>query len=97
MSEKPTATPKSTTRDPAEVRRRIHDLVNRLPESELWRGELLLRAVVEDDPFLWSLATAPYDDEPLTEESEAKIKEGIEAAERGELRPLEDVARELGL
>lgn len=95
MSEKPTTTPNSMTQasDPEEVRRRIHELANRLPDSELSRAAMILRAIVEDDGFLWKHATAPEEDETLTEEEKAKIREGLEDAERGDLHRLEDVER----
>lgn len=80
----------------SERRRRIREMVDRLPEDQLRRAEQLLRAIVEDDAFLWTHATAPIDDEPLTEEERAAVEEGFEAGERGDRHRLEDVERELG-
>lgn len=96
MSEKPTTTPNSMTQaaDPEEERRRIHELADRLPESELSKAAMILRAIVEDDGFLWKHATAPEEDETLSAEEWAKIQEGLEDAERGDLHRLEDVERD---
>lgn len=98
MSEKPTTTPHSLPQapDPEEVRRRIHELADLLPDSELVRAAMVLRAIVEEDGFLWKHATAPEEDEPVTEEERAKYQEGLKASERGDLHLLEDVEREFG-
>lgn len=94
MSEKPTTTRKPIAVDAEEARERIHALVDRLPASELERTAMILRSLVEDDRFLWKHATAPEEDEPLTEEEKAKIRRGLEEAGRGERRLLEDVESE---
>lgn len=39
------------------------------------------------DPLLWSLATAPEDDEPLDEEDLQAIQEGLDDFEHGNLIP----------
>lgn len=101
MTEKPgretTSTPEAPT--PEELRERIRGLVDRLPDSELWRIDLFLRGLLDPErtAFLWKHATAPYEDEPLTEEAEAVLRESRKDDRLGKVRPFEDVIRELGL
>ncbi len=83
-----------TTRD------ELHRLIEDLPECDLHMAELLIkwRHELRDDPLLLTLATAPLDDEPDDPPDEAALtQEAREQAERGELIPLEDVRRDLGL
>lgn len=40
---------------------------------------------------------APFDDEPETDVERRAVELGVEAFARGDVRPLEDVAREMGL
>ena len=68
------------------VRERIHQLVDELPEVELNVVELLLagrRATT--DPVLQALANAPADDEPLTDDEAAAVKEGFDDIARGDV------------
>lgn len=101
MSEKPTARTTSTPKAPTseELRDKIRDLIDRLPDSELWRVDMFLRAILDPErtAFLWKHATASYDDEPLTEEDEALHRESREEDRLGNVRPFEDVVRELAL
>jgi mRNA interferase RelE/StbE len=49
------------------------------------------------DPFARTLASAPYDDEPVSEEEAREIEECRAALARGEGIPHEDVLAEFGL
>ena len=83
-----------TTRD------ELHRLIEDLPECDLHMAELLIkwRHELRDDPLLLTLATAPLDDEPDDPpEEEALTQEARKQADRGELIPLEEIRRELGL
>jgi hypothetical protein len=48
-----------------------------------------------DDPFLELLESVEIDDEPLTDEDRAAIRDGWDAYVRGESRSWEDVRRSL--
>lgn len=90
------ADPSATTAVSADtLRERIMRRLEDLDRSDLFRVELYVRAILEDDPVLWSLATAPEDDEPVTDEERRAIEESRTQAARGERYPLEDVIREL--
>jgi hypothetical protein len=74
----------------------LHELVEQLPESETETAARVLIALRDTaDPFLRFLNQAPEDDEPVTAEDEAAIREGREASRRGEVRTWEEVRREL--
>ena len=49
------------------------------------------------DPMLYTLITAPEDDEPETEEDRAAVEEAYAAISRGDVICHEDLMRELGL
>jgi hypothetical protein len=76
----------------------LHQLIEELPESELLAAERFL-AYLRDmaDPVRRALLTAPWDDEPETAEERQAVQEARDELARGEVRPLEDVRRELGL
>jgi hypothetical protein len=76
----------------------LHQLIEELPDSELVAAERFL-AYLRDmaDPVRRALLTAPWDDEPETEEECQAVQEAREELVRGEVHRLEDVRRELGL
>lgn len=89
--------PAETSRS-SEDRARLHELVDQLLDKELPIAVCFLEFLQEiDDPLLRQLRSAPYDDEPLTEEESAAIREGAEQFARGEGIPLEKVEKRLGL
>jgi hypothetical protein len=78
----------------------LHRLIDELPECDLQMAESLItwRHELRDDPLLLTLATAPLDDEPDDPPEEAALtQETREQADRGELVPLEEIRRDLGL
>lgn len=78
------------------TKERLHQLVDQLPESEVATAARLLEALrATADPVARLLDSAPIDDEPLTDEDLAAIREGREAHRRGEGRPWSDVRREI--
>ncbi len=77
----------------------LHGLVDKLPDSEVAAAIRFLRdlQMMAEDPVLRAAISAPLDDEPVTPEQQARVREAEEAAARGEVVRLEDLARELGL
>ena len=75
----------------------LHRLVDELPEPEVDTATRVLEALRATDPVLRSLMSAPYDDEPETEEERQAVAEARAEADRGELIPQEEIERELGL
>lgn len=71
----------------------LHRLVDDLPESEIPAASRYLRYLrdLANDPVLRAFMEAPEDDEPLTPEEEAAIREAEEELERGEGIPWEQV------
>ena len=78
------------------TRQQLHELVDRLPEAEVAMVHRLL-LVFGADPVLYSLLTAPPDDEPYTDEQQRRDAEAYAAHLRGESIPHEEVLREFGL
>jgi hypothetical protein len=78
------------------MRESIHHLVDDLTDEDLPTAErLLLGLRITADPALRSLAAAPIDDEPETDEERAAIAEALR--ERDSPLPLEDLKHKLGL
>lgn len=76
-------------------REELYRLIRALPEAELLpvlRFLEFLRSRT-GDPLLYALATAPADDEPVSEPERKAIQEADEAIANGEVTPLEEVAR----
>jgi predicted transcriptional regulator len=79
------------------AREELHELVERLPESELTAARSYLRylATVGSDPVLRALMNAPLDDEPLTEEELEAIEEGRRDLAEGRVVSHEEARRRL--
>ena len=75
------------------IRRELHELLDHIPEDKVTTARRLLCTLV--DPVALSLLSAPFDDEPETDEERATV----EAARRepGPGTPHEEVLREFGL
>ena len=75
----------------------LHQLIEELPESELMTAERFL-AYLRDmaDPVRRALLTAPWDDEPETEEERQAVQEAREELARGETIPDADLWQRLG-
>ena len=80
---------------PAEQKQHAHDLVDRLDDAQLDAFVHLLEVVI--DPIAHSLANAPIDDEPVTEQDLRDIAAARAAFDRGEDIPNEEVLPEFGL
>ena len=76
-------------------RRTLHALVDELPESELPAAQRFLEYLRRqpEESLRSMLAAAPLDDEPLTEEDLAAIREGLEEKARGDVVTHEEVRR----
>jgi predicted transcriptional regulator len=78
-----------------EDRRTLHALLDELPESELPTARRVLEHLRgrSEDPLRFLLDRAPADDEEVTEEDLAAIREGLEEKARGEAISHEEVER----
>jgi hypothetical protein len=75
----------------------LHRLVEALPDRGLNTAARVLAALVADDPVGLTLALAPIDDEPETDEERAAVAEAEAASARGDVISHADVRREFGL
>jgi hypothetical protein len=75
----------------------LHRLVDELPDEELPEAERMLQALTIADPVERSLALAPVEEEPLSDEDLAALEEGRAEAARGETLSTDELRRELGL
>jgi hypothetical protein len=75
------------------VKEELHELVEALPESELLTAQRFLRHlnIMAKDPVMKALMSAPLEDEVITEEEEAQVREAEEELARGEGIPLDVV------
>ncbi len=85
-------------KDATSRRRRLNHLLDAMHEGELETVATFVEFVHErGDPFLRKLMNAPYDDEPVTEEEEAGVREAWEDYKAGRVQTLEEVEEDLGL
>ena len=84
--------------DQDETRLRLKELIDELPEGDLHAVKRYIQFLhYLDDPVAVSLAEAPLDDEPLTDEDIAALAEAREEMKAGNLTSHDEVMRELGL
>jgi hypothetical protein len=82
----------------AKAKDRLYRLVDALPEGEVHAAERYLEYLSEHgDPFIRRLMSAPYDDEPASEEEEAGVREAWADYKAGRVQTLDEVKEELGL
>ena len=73
----------------------LHRLVDELPEAKAEEARLLLEEL-RDAPS-YTAETAPFDDEPLTDDDRAALDEAHEDIRAGRVTTQEEVERKLGL
>jgi len=82
----------------AKAKERLHELVDRIPEGEVQAAERYLEYLAwHGDPLLRKLLEAPYDDERVSEEEEAAVREAWDDVRAGRMHSLEEVKKEFGL
>jgi hypothetical protein len=72
-----------------------HDLLDQLDRGQLAAIVHLLEVMA--DPVARSLANAPVEDEPISEEEAAALDEAHASIQRGEGIPHEEILREFGI
>lgn len=74
-----------------------HELIERLPDSQIATAVRFLEFMLLD-PVRHALATAPPDQEPVTEQDRQRLHDGkARFAQRGKSVPMEEVLAEFGL
>jgi hypothetical protein len=79
----------------AQTKEHAHELIDRMAPGQVSAVVGLLEIML--DPVARSLANAPYDDEPVSEEEARDIAESHAAYARGEAVSNDDVLAEFGL
>jgi hypothetical protein len=79
-----------------DARQQLHDLIERLPETEVAAIHRLLAGLLADKLWVASVS-APEDDEPYTSEQQARDAEAQAAIDRGEGVSHEAMLREFGV
>jgi predicted transcriptional regulator len=76
----------------------LHRIVDDLPETEIARAERLLEVLKETaEPRLYTLESAPADDEPETAEEAAAVAEAWRDHKAGKSLTTEELMRKLDL
>jgi len=78
-----------------DTKERAHELIERLPASQLAAVVGLLEAIL--DPVAYAIANAPVDDEPLSADEERAVAEAREWLRHNQPIPHEQVLAELGI
>jgi hypothetical protein len=79
------------------AKKELHILVDALPEDETDPARRYLEYLLDVGSPTYALDSAPFDDEPLTQEEAKTVEEARAAARRGEVVSHDEVKRELGL
>lgn len=85
-------------RDATSDKQHAHDLIERLPESEVGTAVRFLEFMLMD-PVARAVATAPPDTEPVTDGDRERLRQGEEwfRAQGGRGTPMSEVLAEFGL
>lgn len=77
----------------------LHQLIEEFPEAEITRVSRVLRALLPsaEEERLYTVDTAPEDDEPYTPEERAAVAEALRDVEEGRTVSHEEVKRSWGL
>lgn len=77
----------------------LHQLIEEFPEAEIARVSRVLRALLPfaEEERLYTVDTAPEDDEPYTAEDRASVAEALRDVEEGRTVSHEEVKRSWGL
>ena len=82
----------------AALRQNLKELIDDLPDRDLYAVKRYIQFLnYVDAPVAMSMAEAPPDDEPLTDDEIAALSEGKEDVKAGRLIPHEEIMREFGL
>jgi hypothetical protein len=79
----------------SDTRQHVHELVDQLGPGELAAVGQLLEVII--DPVARSVANAPTESEPISDDEAAALDEAHRSIERGEGISHEDIRREFGL
>ena len=79
----------------ADEKQHAHELIDRMAPGQVSAVVGLLEIML--DPLARTLAAAPYDDEPVSQEEAREVEASKEALGRGEGVPHEKVLTEFGL
>ena len=76
-------------------RQELHQLVDTLPENEIEAAKRFLEFLATYDPVIYRLQTAPYDNEPTSEEENLEAKNAWEDYFNGKSIPSREAEKEL--
>ena len=85
----------SMANDSDDDRQHAHELIDRIVPGQVAAVVGLLEIML--DPLARTLASAPYDDEPVSEEEAREIEASKKSLARGEGIPHEEILAEFGL
>lgn len=79
----------------AKAKERLYHLVDLIPEAEIHAAARYLEYLAEHgDPLIRRLMDAPFDDEAVTEEEEAGVREAWADYKAGRVHTLDEVKKE---
>jgi hypothetical protein len=78
-----------------DAKQHAHELIDRMAPGQLSAVVSLLEIIL--DPLARTLANAPFDDEPVSEDEARQIDAARDALARGDRIPHDEVLAELGL
>jgi hypothetical protein len=77
------------------TREALHRLVDSIADGDLDAAQQVLEQFA--DPLMQTVANAPFDDEPETDDERVALAEGRAALDAGDAVTLDELRRELGV
>jgi hypothetical protein len=75
----------------------LHEMVDHLSDADVADTLAYVRWLVSEEAASYDPESAPFDDEPETDDERAAVARALEQLERGDTVPHAQVRRELGL
>ncbi len=77
------------------TKKELYRLIDALPANELETARRFLEFLIAQDPAIYALISAPFDDEPVTEKEDLEAKNAWEEYSKGNSFSHEDAAKEI--
>ncbi len=77
------------------TKKELYRLIDALPEGEVEAAGRFLEFLIAQDPTVYTLISAPFDDEPISEEEDLEAKNAWNEHLKGKSISSDDAAKEI--
>jgi|LSQX01.2.fsa_nt_gb hypothetical protein len=77
------------------TKKKLYRLIDALPEEEVGAARRFLEFLITQDPAVYALISAPFDDEPTTKEEDIEAKNAWDEHTKNKSVSNDDAAKEI--